>query len=192
MTTSPPPVGSRLRAARLAQRLSLEDVASRSGVTKGFLSRLERDRATASVAALVRVCDALGLAVGSLFADGGPGAVVRADAYPPITFGGSGMREFLLTPRGERRLQAILSVVEPGGGSGAEPYTLTPDVELAFVVEGTVRVDVDGDPVELSAGDALTFDPGRPHCFEAVGESPARVLWVLSPGLGETERRSPA
>ena len=57
-------VGARLRAARLAQRRTVAEVAEAAGLTEGFLSRLERDRATASVAALVRLCAALDLAVG--------------------------------------------------------------------------------------------------------------------------------
>ncbi|MDT7777013.1 MAG: hypothetical protein QOC67_5937, partial [Pseudonocardiales bacterium] len=57
-----PLIGARLRAARLARRQTVAEVAATSGMTKGFLSRLERDRANASVAALIRLCHALDLA----------------------------------------------------------------------------------------------------------------------------------
>ncbi|WP_432519314.1 helix-turn-helix domain-containing protein [Kineococcus sp. SYSU DK006] len=193
-------VGARLRAARLAQRRTVAEVAEASGLTKGFLSRLERDRATASVAALVRLCTTLDLAVGSLFEPAPAGEVVRAGSYPPITFGGHGLREFLLTPAGERRLAAIVSEVEPGGGSGEEPYALAADVEFALVLAGEVELrfagpDEEGvagppeDVVVLGTGDTFTFDPARPHSFRAAGDVPARVLWVVSPALSEPPRR---
>ena len=43
--------------------------------------------------------------------------MVRAGERPTISFGGKGMSEYLLTPAHERRMQAILSDIAPGGGS---------------------------------------------------------------------------
>ena len=86
----------------------MAEVAEQSGLTKGFVSKLERDLANVSVASLIRLCEALGVSVGSLF-EASRGEVVRHGAYPPINFGGSGVREYLLTPSGEKRMQAILS-----------------------------------------------------------------------------------
>jgi uncharacterized cupin superfamily protein len=92
------------------------------------------------------------------------------------------MREYLLTPTGERRVQAILSDVEPGGGSGEEAYGLPADVEFVFVLHGELEVIVEGEPVTLGAGDAYTFPAGAAHSFRAAG-GPAQVLWVVSPAL---------
>jgi transcriptional regulator with XRE-family HTH domain len=88
---------------------------------QGFVSKLERDLASVSVASLIRLCTALDISAGSLLQPP-PGEVIRHDAYPPINFGGSGVREYLLTPSGEKRMQAILSDIEPGGGSGAVTF----------------------------------------------------------------------
>src|SRR5215831_10718349 len=123
-------IGAQLRAARLAARMSMAEVAEQAGLTKGFVSKLERDLANVSVASLIRLCDALGISVGSLFA-APTGEVIRHGAYPPINFGGQKMAEYLLTPSGERRMQALLSDIEPGGGSGDDPYALPADVEFA-------------------------------------------------------------
>ncbi|RKS80078.1 helix-turn-helix protein [Motilibacter peucedani] len=184
-----PAIGVRLRDARMAQRRTLDEVAEASGLTKGFLSRLERDRANASVAALMRVCGALGIAPGSLFDAPRAGEVVRRGAWPEIGFGGTGLAEFLLTPRSERRLQAMVSVIEPGGGSGAEAYSLPVDVEFAFVLAGSLRISFeDADAVELHEGDAFTFTPRRRHGFESLqAAGPTQVLWVLSPALPDSE-----
>jgi transcriptional regulator with XRE-family HTH domain len=143
------PIGARLRAARLAARKTMAEVASEAGLTKGFLSKLERDLANVSVASLMRLCDALGIPVGSLF-EPPKGEVVRADERPPINFGGTGgMREYLLTPSAERRVQAIFSDIAPGGGSGHEQYSLPADVEFVFILQGTLEVTVEGTPVTL-------------------------------------------
>ena len=179
-----PLIGARLKAVRRARRLTLTDVAEASGLTKGFLSKLERDRTSASVAALLRVCAALGISAASLFEAPSGGEAVRAGSYPPIAFGGRGLTEYLLTPAGERRVQAILSEVAPGGGSGEEGYALSAEVEFVFVLEGDLEVTVGGEATVLGAGDAFTFSPGMEHGFRSLrGEGTTRVLWVFAPAL---------
>jgi len=184
------PIGARLRAARLAARKTMAEVASEAGLTKGFLSKLERDLANVSVASLMRLCDALGIPVGSLF-EPPKGEVVRAGERPPINFGGTGgMREYLLTPSAERRLQAIFSDIAPGGGSGHEQYSLPADVEFVFILRGTLEVTVEGTPVTLGAGDSFTFPAGAPHAFRVPpgAADVAQVLWVVSPALPDDTR----
>ncbi|HEY8044631.1 MAG TPA: XRE family transcriptional regulator [Streptosporangiaceae bacterium] len=176
-------IGAQLRAARLAARKSMAEVAEQAGLTKGFLSKLERDLANVSVASLIRICGALDISVGSLF-QASRGEVVRRGAYPPINFGGTGVREYLLTPSGEKRVQAILSDIEPGGGSGDEPYALPADVEFVFILAGQLQISLAGEHVTLERGDAFTFPAGSQHTFRAVwAAGRTQVLWVFSPAL---------
>jgi len=152
-------IGAQLKAARLAARMSMAEVAEQAGLTKGFVSKLERDLVNVSVASLIRLCDALGVSVGSLF-QASRGEVVRRGAYPPINFGGQKISEYLLTPSSEKRMQAILSDLQPGGGSGDEPYALPADVEFVFVLAGELEM--------------------------TLAEGPTQVLWVFSPALPDT------
>src|SRR6201984_838348 len=176
-------IGAQLRAARLAARMTMAEVAEQAGLTKGFVSKLERDLANVSVASLIRLCDALGISVGSLF-QAPKGEVVRRDARPRINFGGRKMTEYLLTPSGEKRVQAILSDIEPGGGSGKEPYALPAGVEFVLILAGVLQVTVAGEGIVLEEGDALTFTADMDHTFVVPPRAGrARVLWVLSPAL---------
>src|SRR5580704_956633 len=169
--------GAQLRAARLAARKSMAEVAEQSGLTKGFVSKLERDLANVSVASLIRLCDALEISVGSLF-QASRGEVVRRGAYPPINFGGSRMREYLLTPAGEKRVQALLSEIEPGGGSGDEAYSLPADVEFVFILAGQLEIVVAGELLTLAQGDAFTFPSTTEHTFRVPPSAdPTQVLW---------------
>jgi transcriptional regulator with XRE-family HTH domain len=173
----------------MAARKSIAEVAAEAGLTKGYLSKLERDLANVSVASLVRLCDVLGISIGSLFQPS-KGQLVRAGARPPAAFWGT-TKGFLLTPAGERRVQAILSEMAPGAGSGEQAYSLPVDVEFAFVLEGRLFVTLDEDQVVLEQGDALTFAGAAQHAFLAdprAGQT--RVLWVLSPALPVTEQQA--
>jgi transcriptional regulator with XRE-family HTH domain len=177
-------LGDRLRAAREARRLTLEDVAEGSKLTKGYISKVERNQATPSVAVLVRVCQVLDLSIGDLFDPHSGHSLVRVEEREPINFGGVGLREAFLTSTKERRLQAIHSTIEPGGGSGNEPYSLPVDVEFAYILSGEVRLTVSGDEQIVRAGDAISFSPREPHSFSNNdAHVVAEILWVLSPAL---------
>ena len=174
-------IGVRLRAARQVGGLTLAAVAEQAGLTKGFLSRLERDEVSPSVASLVNVCGVLGISVGQLF-EAPETSLVRAGQAPPINFGGQGLHEHLLTPGAQRQLQVIHSLIEPGGGGGSEMYALACEAEFVYVLRGHLRLLLPGDTVDLAAGDAFTMPGATPHAWSnPSSDTAAAVLWVLSP-----------
>lgn len=151
---------------------------------EGFVSRLERDAVSPSVASLVAVCGAAGLRVGELF-DPPDTAVVRSgEGRRPIRFGATDAVERLLTPGTQQQLEVIHTELDGGGQGGAELYALSCQVGFVYVVTGTLDVVLGDRTVTLAAGDALTF-PGRtPHTWRNSSDSePCEVLWVLSPAL---------
>jgi transcriptional regulator with XRE-family HTH domain len=181
-------IGARLRHAREGARMSLADVSSRAGVTKGFLSRVEREEASPSVASLVSICDAVGLSMSDLFAMPRT-TLVRASERPSL--GGLpkvDVHDTLITPEHERHVTVLESVVPPGGSGGEALYTLPSECEVCFVLEGALRLDIDGEAFELEAGDALTFGAAVPHTFSSAAG--ARVLWILAPALPDPRKEA--
>ena len=63
-------------------------------------------------------------------------------------------------------MQAILSDIEPGGGSGKEPHSLPADVEFVFILAGQLNVTVAGEQVTLEQGDSFTFPANMEHAFQ--------------------------
>lgn len=183
-------IGRRIKALRRAQRLTIEALAGSSGLTKSFLSKVERGRSTASVAALLRISEALGIPLSSLFENSATRHVLRPQDYPRVSFGGHGLVEYLLTPLAERRVQVLMSRIEPGGGSGEDLYPLPGEVEFVFVVDGAVDLTFSDSTVRLSAGDAMTFDPSLHHSFGVPPSgSGATVLWMIAPALAQDPHR---
>jgi quercetin dioxygenase-like cupin family protein len=159
-------------------------VAAAAGVTKGFLSEVERGLTAPSVATLLRLCRTLNIEIAQLF-EGDGRALIRAAERSPVEFGGQGVTEYQLTPAGERRVLVLMSEIAPGGGSGEEDYVLDADVEVAHVLDGTLDVDLDGTRHRLSSGDSLTFESRTPHRWRNPSSAlPTRVMWVLVPALG--------
>lgn len=174
-------LGARLRAARKAHGYTLEQLASATGLTMGFLSRVERDETSPSVASLITLCEVMSIEVGSLFSMPEV-ALVRRDEAPAINLGGTGVTESLMTPRGQAKLQLVHSTVEPAGSGGKDLYTINCEVEVLYVLKGAVELRFSDRVQKLSTGDALTFAGGEPHTWvNASSTRPAEVIWVLVP-----------
>ncbi len=179
-------IGPRLRDARLRQGLTIDQVGTRTNLTKGFISRIERDLTSPSVSTLVTLCEVLSLPVGELFETAKTAVVRRVDA-PQVFLTGSGADEHLLTPRGQGRLQLIRSVIEPGGTSGPDLYTLNCELEVVHVLKGRLEVQFSRHTERLAVGDAMTFSGREPHTWTNPDRSrPAEVIWVVAPAPWDT------
>ncbi|WP_104180983.1 cupin domain-containing protein [Arthrobacter sp. B0490] len=179
-TNAPVAIGSRIRAARQAQRMTIEQVADSTALTKGFLSRVERDLTSPSVASLVTLCQVLSISIGDLF-QVPETHLTRAAEAPRISLGGQGINERLMTARSERRLQMIRAVVEPHGRGEDELYSVDCEVETLHVVEGRFVLIFSNDRYELEAGDTVTFPGREPHTWVNPDDREAVVLWTLVP-----------
>ncbi len=158
--------------------MTIEQVAASAGLTKGFISRIERDKVSPSVTTLVSICDVLDLPIGDLFATT-DAQFVRAEDAPRINLGGRSTSERLLSPRRESRVQVIRSRVEPGGSGGEELYTVNAELDFVHVVSGSLDVSFSDGTWNLAEGDSLTFDGREPHQWHS--NTGAELIWVLAP-----------
>lgn len=171
--------GPRLRAIRHSRGLTLTLVADRADVTKGFLSLLERGKTRVSVPTLLRICQAMGVSIGTVFVY--PEAPILQGGTP-LQMGGVDISEFLMTPEDEALIQVMRTILKPGGGSGGA-YSLEATTIFVTVLRGTLSLTVDSEEMILNAGDSTTFAAPLQHEWNNPGESEAEVLWVIAPPL---------
>jgi transcriptional regulator with XRE-family HTH domain len=158
----------------------MEQVAAATNLSKGFISRVERDQTSPSVNTLVVLCDVLDVPIGDLFTRTDATLMSLADA-PVINLGGRAADERLLSPRRDGRFQVIRSRVEPGGNGGDTLYTIGAETELVHVISGSVRLEFSDRSWEMGAGDTLTFNAQEPHNWHASSTDGADLVWVLVP-----------
>ena len=171
-------IGRRLRALREARRLTVAQLAEAAGVSKGFLSRLERDLTSPSVSTLVTLCQVLGASPGDVL-DAPEVTVVHLADAPAISLGGEGIRERLITPRGSRDLQILRADIAPHGRGETELYTVDCRVEAVHVVTGRLELRTTEAVHLLEEGDTVTFPGREPHSWANPDDRPAVVLWTL-------------
>ena len=62
-------IGAKIKLLRIKNQLTLEELANRSELTKGFLSQVERNLTSPSIATLEDILEALGTSLGEFFSD---------------------------------------------------------------------------------------------------------------------------
>src|SRR5690349_23020313 len=178
-------IGRRLREARLGTGLTLAEVAAKASVSEGFLSKLERGQAAASIANLIQLAEVLGLGLHELFAsDNAPAktrvAVYRADHT--TTF-----REVAATGYLWRHLgggapldrMEVFHLVFPRE-KGMETTVSHPGQEHCYVLSGEVLFHVGEATYRLKAGDGILIDSQQPHRAENAGRGQAQVLMSVA------------
>lgn len=185
--TEPISIGPRLRSTRLAQGLTIEQLAEATGLTKGFISRVERDETSPSVATLVTLCQVLSLPIGTLFEAPEHEVIHLADA-PLINFGGSLVDDRLLTPRDEAGIQLLRSTLEAGADGGADFYTIACEVEVLHVLRGGITLRFPNREAVLGKGDTVTFAGRQPHTWANETGKQSEVMWAIVPAAWSGSR----
>lgn len=174
-------IGGQLRAERQARRLTLQQVAGAAGLTKGFLSQLERGESSVSIASLLGLCGVLGIDIATLVQRAAPSAtgspIVRRAERKRLFLGGSGVEDHLLTPPTERRFEVFETHLEPGGSPSDQLYSIDAEFGFACVLKGSIDIVFEAATHRLNPGDSLTYAPRDPHTF--VNPSSTRRAVVL-------------
>ncbi|RMG98761.1 MAG: cupin domain-containing protein [Candidatus Dadabacteria bacterium] len=176
-------IGEKLRRLRLQAGLTQEDLANRADLTKGFISQLENDATSPSIATLQDLLNALGVTLGEFFREDGDReepVVFRKEDRVPSGESEEGFLLSFLIPRAHRHLmEPVLVELEPGAST--EPIDGHEGEEFGFVLAGQVDVHL-GDRVHRARkGDCFYYTADRRHWLANTGKWPVQVLWVASP-----------
>lgn len=180
-----PRLGERLRSLRRRRGLTLVELSKASGVSVGMLSQIERDLSSPSIRTLQRLSVGLGVPIGWFFSSApkDPEAVpwiLRRAARRVLALNQNGVTKELLAPPGDGAIELLLVTIEPGGSSGEAAYSHVGE-DAGLVLEGSLRIEVDGQWQTLGAGDAFRFPSQKPHRFDNPGSVRTVVLWALTP-----------
>lgn len=172
-------VGGRIRAMRRVKSISARELAARAGISAGYLSRLENDKVSPTVAMVARVVQAMGGNVAQLFDDEGSGPVIRRDLRKVVRH--RGVEDYIVTPVDLKDFLVLETIVAAGSGSGEPAYSHGGEWECVFVIEGFIDIWLGGEKFQLRSGDSMTFHCDSPHRWRNPGGSSARLMWVVTP-----------
>jgi transcriptional regulator with XRE-family HTH domain len=181
------PLGERVRERRKELGLSLEELASRTGLTASFLSLIERNINNPSLDSLYRIAEALDVppfyfSVDYHSAAGVQNPVVRHNERIQITFPPGDVTSELLVPNLRNRLEVFISRVQPAAGNVARTPKMASE-ECLYVMEGKLRVVLNDQEYLLEAGDSIYIQGFSLREISAVGEGEAVFLSAITPPI---------
>jgi DNA-binding transcriptional MerR regulator len=171
-------LGVRLRELRQAAGRTLEEAASAAGLSPSFLSSLERDQTGVAPATLHRLMHSYGATLSSLMrTEASELAQLKRPGHRRTVRSHGVTMEQLVD--GQTLLDASITILEPGGGSGG---TFTHEgEELVYVLEGELEVVLGGERYRLTTGDSLYYPSTVEHGWRNPGKTEVKTVWICTP-----------
>lgn len=173
-------IGAKIKRLRVRLGLTQEELANRCELSKGFISQLERDLTSPSIATLVDILECLGTSPRAFFSDEGKQKIVFSqndmfekddETHGHITW---------LVPNAQKNeMEPILVTLSPG--QATQPQDPHEGEEFGFVLSGSVQLHYGAGKQRVKSGESFCFHPSAAHWLANAGRSVAKVLWVSTP-----------
>ncbi|HEY3277048.1 MAG TPA: cupin domain-containing protein [Syntrophorhabdaceae bacterium] len=173
-------IGERIKTLRQAKSLTQEELASRAGLTKGFISQIERNLTSLSVESLIGILDALDEKPSNFF-NGAFDEQIVFRLKDRVELEMEDVKSFkILVPAAQNRmLDPALLEMDPGEKTPEEePHE---GEEFGLVLSGSIELTLGGKIYKLKKGECFYFKATRKHFIANRRGNKAFVLWVSSP-----------
>jgi transcriptional regulator with XRE-family HTH domain len=176
-------IGEKLKTFRLANRMTLKQLAAKAGCTDAYLSQLERGHANPSITTLKKIAHALQVKVVDFFLESEReenDVVLGEDERVNINFKrGDAKIQMLVRNIQNKRMQPFCTTIEPGGGSKGS-YSHIGE-ECGIVLQGKLEIRLNGKTYSVGKNESFYFSSQEPHSWTNPGKRRTVVIWVVSP-----------
>ena len=174
-------IGSKVKRLRQANGLTLEELANRSELTKGFLSQLERDLTSPSVATLENILEALGTNLQEFFSEKQEEQIVfkKDDFFENIQ--DEYKISYIIPNAQKNEMEPILLTIH--GHERSKEMECHNGEEFGYILKGNVTLVCGTKKYRLKAKETFYMDGKKSHYFINNGSSDAKILWVTTPPM---------
>ena len=172
-------IGSKIKELRVLKGLTQEELADRAELSKGFISQLERDLTSPSIATRVDILQCLGTDLKTFFDDTEDDRVVfgKDDYFEKTDTELHNRVEWIIPNAQKNIMEPIRLTLEPGGST--YPDNPHEGEEFGYVLSGSISIVVGNKRYKAKKGEAFYFEPKFKHYIESKGG--AVIIWVSSP-----------
>ncbi|WP_446567176.1 cupin domain-containing protein [Vibrio maritimus] len=175
-------IGPRFKALRERAGLSQRELAKRAGVTNGFISQIESNAVSPSVASLSKLLSKIPSSMAEFFAIDEPQPeqfYTRRQEQPEIGRGKISYRQ-VGHYHEDRHIGMLRETLSPGADTGKE-MLVHEGQECGVIVQGELELTVDDQVTVLMEGDSYYFDSQRPHRFRNTTDADCVIVSANSP-----------
>lgn len=177
-------VGQRISKIRNKKELTIKDVSMMSNVTPSLISQIENDKANPSLSTLLAIAKALNVDISSFF-DGmetsKDSSVVRSSERKLLS-SYNGFNRYLLLNNNLDKFDFHYNVIEPNATTKDCPevnHKGGTKYEFGFLIQGKLRIELEGDIYILNPGDCIFFDASKNHNVTNISNSQAEMIWLM-------------
>lgn len=172
-------IGRKIKQYRLQLDLTQEELAQRTELTKGYISQLENDVCSPSIATLQDILNVLGVSLQEFFTEPKEEKIAYTQADYFFSKNGGGTNTWLIPNSQIKEMEPIILTL-PQGAECDERYPFEGE-EFGYVLSGSVELVTANQTCKLSCGDSFSIDGKKQHKLKNVGKTEAKVLWVTTP-----------
>lgn len=173
-------VARNLRDKRKLRGMSLDELASASGVSRAALSQIETQKSNPSLSVLWKIAVGLQIPFAELLGDAGPSVNILRRADAQVLRSADGRLESRpVTPAGFSRELEVYELRLASRSTHTSEAHAAGTQELIIVLAGQLRMHVGPDKFDLGPGDSLAFPADRPHAYENPGGAEGRYHNVV-------------
>lgn len=172
-------IGNKIKELRVLKGLTQEELADRAELSKGFISQLERDLTSPSIATLVDILQCLGTDLKTFFDDSEDDRIVfkKEDYFEKTDAELHNTIEWIIPNAQKNIMEPIRLTLEAGGST--YPDNPHEGEEFGYVMSGTINIVIGNRRYKAKRGEAFYFVPRYKHYIES--KSGAVIIWVSSP-----------
>jgi transcriptional regulator with XRE-family HTH domain len=170
-----------LQSLRSERGWSLDQLALRSGVSKGVLVALEQGRSNPNLATLARIADAFGVPVTRMLdVSDEPAVRITGPENARVLWDGEsgGTGTIIAATEPPWAVELWRWAVQPGERFGGDAHSPA-SREMAWVEAGTVTLTVAGRSYQVGPGQCARFPGGLPHSYANEGTEPALITMIF-------------
>ena len=172
-------IGGKIKGLRLKLGLTQEELAARTELSKGFISQLERNLTSPSIATLTDILEALGTDLSAFFSEAKPEKVVFTsdDMFVKEEPEQGYSIEWLVPNAQKNQLEPILVTLAQGG----ETWSQDPHEgeEFGYVLQGSICIHLGNKTYRAKKGESFYFTPDKKHYLTS--RHGASLIWVSTP-----------
>ncbi len=174
-------IGEKIRRLRIKNSLTQEELADRCELTKGFISQVERDLTSPSIATLVDILDGLGTNLKDFFNEIEDEQIVftKEDAFVTENEDLNYNLRWVVPNAQKNIMEPIFIEIEPGGRTKEDsPHE---GEEFGYVINGSIFIHFGNEKQKVRKGESFYFKANANHYISNAGKTIARVIWVSAP-----------
>lgn len=174
-------IGDKIKRMRIEKGLTQEELANRCELSKGFISQVENDLTSPSIATLIDILEILGTNLNEFFSE---------DKEEKVTYTCEDMFEteneelkyhlMWLVPNAQKNdMEPIMITLEPSGRYiEEEPHE---GEEFGYVLSGLITLHLGDKKFKVKKGESFYYKPKSNHYISNCGKTVAKVIWISTP-----------